>query len=265
MSIKMQTMNIFTNRVSYAFYSILLILFLWAVFTDIFHLIPPLFLPGPREILNTFLELLENGYRDIPLISHMGISLMRVLLAFLAACILGIPLGLFMASNRTCEYMVDPIIELYRPIPPIALIPLFIIWLGIGETSKIAIIFIAIFAVIVINTVSGVKSMSQTTLWAAQTLGAKKWSLFRHVTLPGAFPSIFTGMRVGIGFGWTTLVASEMIAASSGIGWMALNARRFLRTDIIICGVLLMGITGLFLDRFLRVLEVYLVHWKGKE
>lgn len=234
MSIKMQTMNIFTNRVSYAFYSILLILFLWAVFTDIFHLIPPLFLPGPREILNTFLELLENGYRDIPLISHMGISLMRVLLAFLAACILGIPLGLFMASNRTCEYMVDPIIELYRPIPPIALIPLFIIWLGIGETSKIAIIFIAIFAVIVINTVSGVKSMSQTTLWAAQTLGAKKWSLFRHVTLPGAFPSIFTGMRVGIGFGWTTLVASEMIAASSGIGWMALNARRFLRTDIII-------------------------------
>lgn len=257
--------QIFQHRAMYALYALIAILLIWYILTDLSGLIPQLFLPGPVKVANTFVILLEEGYRDYSLYYHVGISMMRVLLAFLAACAIGIPVGLFMALNKHVEFLIDPIIELYRPIPPIALIPLFIIWLGIGELSKIGIIFIAIFAVIVINTVAGVKAMSQTKIWVAQTLGAKKWGLFRHITLPGAFPSIFTGMRVGIGFGWTTLVAAEMIAAKSGIGWMALNARRFLRTDIIICGVLLMGITGLLIDRLLRAIELYLVPWKGKE
>jgi len=129
----------------------------------------------------------------------------------------------------------------------------------------LGIIFISIFAVFVINTISGVRSIVQTKIWAAQSLGAKKMRLFRYIILPGALPGIMTGMRVGIGFGWTTLVASEMIAAASGVGWMALNARRFLRTDIILCGVIIMGVIGLLLDRLLRIVEQKLVPWKGKE
>jgi taurine transport system permease protein len=210
-------------------------------------------------------DLLKEGYGNISLFHHVALSLMRVLLAFLLPCAIGIPLGLLMAMSRIADGIFDPLIELYRPVPPIALIPLFIIWLGIGEMSKIGIIFISIFAVIVINTISGVKSIVETKIWAAQSLGADKIKLFRYIILPGALPGIMTGMRVGIGFGWTTLVAAEMIAAASGIGWMALNARRFLRTDIILCGVIIMGVIGLLLDRLLRIVEQKFVPWKGKE
>lgn len=253
------------NKVAIGIYTISFLILVWFVITDLFSLVPSLFLPSPIEIAKTFYVLLAEGYREIPLFEHILLSLMRVVLAFLAACIIGIILGIIMARNQTVEAMFDPIIELYRPIPPIALIPLFIIWLGIGETAKVAIIFVAIFPVITINTISGVRAIAQTKIWAAQTLGAKKAKLFWHVVLPGALPHILTGMRVGTGFGWTTLVASEMIAAASGIGWMTLNARRFLRTDIIICGVVIMGVIGLILDKMLRMAENRLVPWKGKE
>ena len=256
---------ILRTKVAIGLFTIAFLILVWYIITSILELVPPLFLPSPIEILRTFYLLFDEGYRELSIFNHIFISLMRVLAAFFIACLLGIPLGLLMATNRIMEAIFDPLIELYRPIPPIALIPLFIIWLGIGETSKIGIIFISIFAVIVINTISGVKAIAQTKIWAAQTLGASKWKLFWHITFPGALPHILTGMRVGTGFGWTTLVASEMIAAASGIGWMALNARRFLRTDIIICGVIIMGVIGLLLDRGLRILEARAVPWKGKE
>jgi taurine transport system permease protein len=244
--------------------AILFIIGVWLLLSET-GFIPPLFLPSPVIIFETFVDLIKDGYREISLLHHIALSLMRVSLAFLLACVLGIPLGLLMAMSKIAEGIFDPLIELYRPIPPIALIPLFIIWLGIGEMSKIGIIFISIFAVIVINTISGVRSIVQTKIWAAQSLGAEKTKLFRYIILPAALPGIMTGMRVGIGFGWTTLVAAEMIAAASGIGWMALNARRFLRTDIILCGVIIMGVIGLLLDRVLRIVEQKLIPWKGKE
>jgi taurine transport system permease protein len=257
--------SIFKTKLAIGLTTIAFLVLGWYVITGILELVPPLFLPSPVEIIRTFYLLFEEGYRELSIFHHILLSLMRVLGAFFIACLIGIPLGLSMAMSRVIEGMFDPLIELYRPIPPIALIPLFIIWLGIGEMSKIGIIFISIFAVIVINTISGVKAITLTKIWAAQTLGANKWNLFWHITLPGALPHILTGMRVGIGFGWTTLVASEMIAAASGIGWMALNARRFLRTDIIICGVIIMGVIGLLLDRGLRILEAHAVPWKGQE
>jgi taurine transport system permease protein len=256
--------TVFQGKVFLGFVSIASLIVIWLILTET-GLIKPLFLPSPLPLFGTFIDLLRDGYGEISLFHHIALSLMRVLLAFLLACLIGIPLGLLMAMSRIADGIFDPLIELYRPVPPIALIPLFIIWLGIGEMSKIGIIFISIFAVIVLNTISGVKSIVHTKIWAAQSLGADRMKLFRHIILPGALPGIMTGMRVGIGFGWTTLVAAEMIAAASGIGWMALNARRFLRTDIILCGVILMGIIGLLLDRLLRIIEKKLVPWKGKE
>jgi taurine transport system permease protein len=258
----MQT--IFRGKPFLGFISIITIIVIWLILTET-GFIQPLFLPSPILLFESFVDLLKEGYGNISLFHHVALSLMRVLLAFLLACAIGIPLGLLMAMSRIADGIFDPLIELYRPVPPIALIPLFIIWLGIGEMSKIGIIFISIFAVIVINTISGVKSIVETKIWAAQSLGADKIKLFRYIILPGALPGIMTGMRVGIGFGWTTLVAAEMIAAASGIGWMALNARRFLRTDIILCGVIIMGVIGLLLDRLLRIVEQKFVPWKGKE
>lgn len=256
---------ILRSKLSIGLLTIAFLVLCWYVITSVLKMVEPLFLPSPVEIIDTFVLLFKEGYRGLSIYHHILLSLMRVLAAFLIACAAGIPLGLLMAMSRVAEAMFDPLIELYRPIPPIALIPLFIIWLGIGEMSKIGIIFISIFAVVVINTVSGVRAIAHTKIWASQTLGANGWKLFWHITLPGALPHIVTGMRVGIGFGWTTLVASEMIAAASGIGWMALNARRFLRTDIIICGVIIMGVIGLLLDRGLRSMERHVVPWKGKE
>lgn len=254
----------FRGKVFVGLLSIITIIGIWLIITET-GLILPLFLPSPILLFESFVDLLKEGYGDNSLFHHVGLSLMRVSLAFLLACFIGIPLGLLMAMSRIADGIFDPLIELYRPVPPIALIPLFIIWLGIGEMSKIGIIFISIFAVIVINTISGVKSIVETKIWAAKSLGADKLKLFRYIILPGALPGIVTGMRVGIGFGWTTLVAAEMIAAASGIGWMALNARRFLRTDIILCGVIIMGVIGLLLDRVLRIFEQKFVPWKGKE
>lgn len=258
----MQT--ILRGKAFIGFISIITVIGIWLILTET-GFIQPLFLPSPILLFGAFVDLLKEGYGNISLLHHVALSLMRVLLAFLLACAIGIPLGLLMAMSKTADGIFDPLIELYRPVPPIALIPLFIIWLGIGEMSKIGIIFISIFAVIVINTISGVKSIVATKIWAAQSLGADKIKLFRYIILPGALPGIMTGMRVGIGFGWTTLVAAEMIAAASGIGWMALNARRFLRTDIILCGVIIMGVIGLLLDRVLRIVEQKFVPWKGKE
>lgn len=253
------------SRMAIGVYSISFGIFVWYLITTVFQLMPPLFLPSPGGIAEAFIALFTEGYSEISIFEHMALSLMRVIMAFLSACLVGVLLGLLMAMYPVLDAALDPIIELYRPVPPIALIPLFIIWLGIGETAKIAIIFVAIFPVITINTISGIRAITQTKVWAAQTLGAKGPKLFWHVVLPGALPHIFTGMRVGIGFGWTTLVASEMIAATSGIGWMALNARKFLRTDVIICGVIIMGIIGLLLDKILRMVESRFIPWKGKE
>jgi taurine transport system permease protein len=258
-------MSILRSKTSIGLIAIGCIILVWFIITELLEMVPPLFLPSPVDIVITFYELVKIGYREISLLHHTSISLMRVLTAFLLAVVTGIVLGLLMAMNRFIEAVFDPIIELYRPVPPIALIPLFIIWIGIGEMSKIGIIFISIFPVIVINTISGVRGISETKIWAAQSLGASKRKLFWHITLPGALPDILTGMRVGIAFGWTTLVASEMIAAASGIGWMALNARRFLRTDVIICGVIIMGVIGLLLDRLLRLIDSRFIPWKGRE
>lgn len=236
----------------------------WAVVSHL-QVVSELFLPTPSTVGEAFYSLQVEGYRGYSILQHIGRSLFRVFVAFLGAIFLGIPLGLGIALNVYIKGIFDPIIELYRPVPPIALIPLFIIWFGIGEVSKILLIFIAMFAVIVINTASGVRGVQQEKVWAAKSLGGDKWQIIRHVILPGAMPEILTGMRVGIGFGWTTLVAAEMIAATAGIGWMVLNARRYLRTDIIMAGVIAMGILGFLLDRSIRVIEGQIVPWKGQE
>ena len=239
------------------------IFLIWFVITQL-DLLAPIFLPSPVNVAKTFFVLIRDGYSGSSIFHHVLISLMRVMTAFVASCLIGIPIGVLMTMNRTLKAIFDPIIEFFRPIPPIALIPLFIVWFGIGETPKISVVYVSVFPVIVISTISGVRGIATTRIWAAQSLGADKKQLFRYIILPGALPEILTGMRIGLGIGWTALVASEMIAAASGIGWVSLNARRFLNTDIVIVGVIIMGAIGLILDRILRTIATHAVPWRGK-
>ena len=158
----------------------------------------------------------------------------------------------------------DPPIEFYRPIPPLAYLPLMIIWFGIGETSKVLLIFLSVFAPVALGARSGVRSAGIEQIHAAYSFGATRWQVLRHVILPSAMPEILTAMRIGIGFGWTTLVAAEMVAATRGIGYMVLSASQFLQTPVVIMGIVVIaGIAYLF-DLLMRLTERKVVPWKGK-
>lgn len=157
----------------------------------------------------------------------------------------------------------DPLIEFSRPIPPLALQPLLIIWVGIGDAAKVTLLFASIFGIFVLAAVAGVRSAALDRIRAAQSLGASPSQIFWHVLLPGALPEVFTGARVAMGTAWTTIVAAEMVASVSGIGWLVLNASRYLRTEVIFVGIIVMALTGFALDQTLRLLERRLVPWRG--
>jgi taurine transport system permease protein len=243
--------------------TVLLLLALWALTTHQ-GWIKPLFLPAP-EAIGTAIGQAINGELDgEPLWAHLITSLLRIMGAFILAVVLGVPLGLAMGTNRVARGIFDPLIEFYRPLPPLAYLPLMIIWFGIGETSKILLIFLACFAPVVLSARSGVLSASQDQINAARSMGASRVQVLLYVVLPAALPEILIGLRIGMGVGWTTLVAAEMIAANAGIGQMVLNASNFLRTDVVMMGILLIGILAGLFEFGIRQLEHVLVPWKGK-
>lgn len=226
--------------------------------------IEPLFLPSPGDILSKAWALLTQGYMDASLWQHLGASLGRIGLALGAAVLTAIPVGIAIGYNRIARGILDPLIEFYRPIPPLAYLPLIVIWCGIGELSKVLLIFLAIFAPIAIATATGVRTVDPARLRAAQSLGATRWQLIRHVILPSALPDILTGIRIGLGVGWSTLVAAELIAATSGLGFMVQSAAQFLVTDVVVLGILLIALIAFSLEMGLRALQRKLVPWHGQ-
>ncbi|MBD1551226.1 taurine ABC transporter permease TauC [Pseudomonas typographi] len=239
------------------------LLFSWWAVT---HLgwIDPLFLPGPGAVLAKGWELLNQGYMDVSLWRHLGASLGRIGIGLVAAVLTAIPLGLAMGRQRIVRGIFDPLIEFYRPVPPLAYLPLIVIWCGIGELSKVLLIYLAIFAPIAIATASGVRTVDPARIRAAQCLGASRAQLLRHVILPSALPDILTGLRIGLGVGWSTLVAAELIAATEGLGFMVQSAAQFLVTDVVILGILLIAIIAFALELGLRALQRRLVPWHGQ-
>ncbi|MBS0848126.1 ABC transporter permease [Citrobacter sp. JGM124] len=227
--------------------------------------VDPLLLPSLTDIGLTAEELLADGYRQVPLWQHIAVSLARALSAFAVAIVLGIPLGLLMGMSAGLSAVLNPFVQFLRPLPKIALIPLAVVWLGIGEASKFFLIFIATFLSVVVGATAAVERIGQTRIRVAQTLGATKLQIFLRVVLPDALPELFTATRLSIGIGWTSLIAAEMIAASSGLGWMVINASSYLRTDIVMLGILLLGTTGYLLDLLLLGLQRFFVPWAGKE
>jgi taurine transport system permease protein len=239
-----------------------LLLAWWAA--TYFGWIDPLFLPGPAAVAEKGWLLATTGYMDSTLWQHLGASLQRIGIALGLAVVTAIPLGIAIGRNRIARGILDPLIEFYRPIPPLAYLPLIVIWCGIGEFSKVLLIYLAIFAPIAIATATGVRTVDPARLRAAQCLGATRAQLVRHVILPSALPDILTGVRIGLGVGWSTLVAAELIAATSGLGFMVQSAAQFLVTDVVVLGILIIAVVAFALELGLRALQRKLVPWHGQ-
>lgn len=248
--------------------SFLALLAIWFVLTTPLFgpsLIKPLFLPSPASVGETFMTLLKNGYQGKSLLFHIGISLFRFGLAFVLSLLVAVPLGLWMGMNESVKAVLDPPIEITRPMPKLALLPLLIIWFGIGEVSKIVIIVLALFPILSISAMQAVRGVGARKIQAALALGASRTTIFRRVIFPASLPGIFTSVRVSIGLGVTMLVGAELIATTSGIAFMAMSASDFLLTNVVIVGVLIMALIGYVLDLLARAVENRVVHWGGKE
>jgi taurine transport system permease protein len=227
---------------------------------------PPLFLPSPDAVWHAFADAWNGRIQGgLPLSEHLMWSAIRVFGAFALACVTAVPIGVLMGVSRVARGLLDPPIEFYRPLPPLAYLPLVVIWFGIDETAKLIVIWLACFAPIAMAARAGVRSATVEQINAAWSLGANFRQVVLHVVLPAALPEILTGLRIAIGFGWTTLVAAEMVAATAGLGQMVLNASSFLRTDVVVMGIVLIGAIAWLFDLGMRALERKLVPWKGKQ
>ncbi|WP_372573487.1 ABC transporter permease [Ruegeria jejuensis] len=224
----------------------------------------PLYLPPPEEVWKRTVTVLSEGFRNFTLWEHLGYSLFRVIAGFLLGALVGIPLGYAMGLSDWFRGWFDPIVEFMRPVPPLALIPLVIIWFGIGEGGKIILLFLAALWIMAIAARSGVSGVNISKVHAAYSLGASKWQIMRYVIIPNSLPEIFTGARVAMGVCWGTVVAAELVAAEQGAGMMIMVASRFQNTDIVILGIILIGIIGFGIDMLMRWAERVLVPWKGK-
>ena len=241
----------------------LVLIGLWFLVTGM-GWVKPLFLPSPFAVYDKFVVAMTEGVANSTLLQHTLASLGRVFGAFALACVTAIPLGILMGVNRVVRGFLDPIIEFYRPLPPLAYLPLVIIWLGIGEFPKVFLIFLAIFAPMAIAARAGVRSVSTEQIHAAYAMGATRSQVITQVIMKAALPEIFTGMRIGIGVGWTTLVAAEMVAASRGLGFMVLNAAEYLASDTVIMGIIVIGVFAFAFDLLIRYLERVFIPWKGR-
>ncbi len=255
----------FSPQFSLSLLSVAALLLVWWGVTAL-NLVAPLFLPPPQQVLQKLLLIASpQGFMDATLWQHLGASLTRMLVALFFAALIGIPVGIAMGLSPAIRGLLDPLIELYRPVPPLAYLPLMVIWFGIGETSKILLIYLAIFAPVTLSTLAGVKNAQQVRIRAAQALGATRWQLLRFVILPGALPEILTGLRIGLGVGWSTLVAAELIAATRGLGFMVQSAGEFLATDVVLAGIAVIALIAFSLELGLRALQRRLTPWNGEQ
>lgn len=217
-------------------------------------------LPGPGEVLVRAGEVLADG----TLAEDTGASLARVLSGFLIGSLLAIPVGFLMGWYQVGRAIIEPWVQFFRTIPPLALLPLVMVTMGIGETPKIFVIFLAAFLSCVISTYQGVVSVDKTLINAARVLGANSMVIFRRVVVPASSPFILVGMRIGLGAGWATVVAAELIAAPNGLGMRMQQAQQFYDMPTILVNVIVIGILGLLMDRLLLMIEAHLTRWQER-
>jgi len=219
--------------------------------------LPSRFLPAPKAVVTTFIELSRSG----ELWMHVRVSTIRALSGFAVGGGLGLLLGLLTGSFRWAETLLDTTLQMIRNIPALALIPLVILWFGIDESAKLFLVALGVFFPVYINTFHGIQSVDRGLLEMGRTYGLSRWALYREVILPGALPSILIGVRFSLGFMWVMLIVAETISARSGIGYMTMNAREFMQTDVMVVGILLYALLGKIADLLSKGLERYWLRW----
>ena len=251
---------------SYAWITLLTLLaaaIAWVLLTG-FQVITPLFLPSPQRVWSTFLSLCTTGFLGHTLPQDLLLSLERVAVGFISGVVFGTALGLAMGVSSNFNALLSPLIQFFRPLPPLSYLVLLVAIFGIGEFPEDLLLFLSAFPVAAIAARDGVAQTPIARIQAAQSLGAKRWHIFVSVVFPSALPEIFTGLQLAIGVVYSTLIAAEIISGSNGLGWMIFEAGNTLRTDIVVAGIFVLGILGLILYIILGFAERKIVHWAGR-
>ncbi|SDE95410.1 ABC transporter permease [Sporomusa acidovorans] len=222
--------------------------------------VPPMFLPSPDKVVKDGVLL----FTQFDLMSDIGASVFRVTVGFLLAAVIAVPLGIMMGSLKICEALTEPVLSFIRYMPASAFIPLFILWLGIGESEKIAVIFFGTFFPLALMIMDVTKNVAHDLIDTAYTLGVSRWGVFRRVILPASMPGIVDTLRIAFGWAWTYLVVAEIVAAGSGLGFMIMQAQRFLKTGNIIVGIIVIGVIGIIIDMVFKWLYGRMFPWMGK-
>ena len=231
----------------------------WSVLTYS-ELIPPMFLPPPDKVLKDGVLL----FTEFDLLADIWASVVRVTVGFMLAAVIAVPLGILMGSLKVCEALVEPLLSFIRYMPASAFIPLFILWLGIGESEKIAVILFGTFFPLALMVMDVTKNVAHDLIDTAYTLGVSRLGVFRRVILPASLPGIVDTLRIAFGWAWTYLVVAEIVAAGSGLGYMIMQSQRFLKTGNIIVGIIVIGIIGILIDVVFKWLYARMFPWLGK-
>jgi taurine transport system permease protein len=223
-------------------------------------LVDPFFLPAPSQVLERMLDLSTGP--DAVLLEDVRISATRVLTGFLLSALVGVPCGLLMGMSRTVRAALNPIVSIIRPLPALSWIPLSMLWLGIDEQQKYAIVFMGSFASVLVYTTDATLRVDPTLAAAARNLGASRLQVIRHVILPGALPNILSGLKVVLAIAWTCVISAEMVGANSGLGFRIWTAKEWSDTGQVLVGMLSISVTVLVLDILFRGLEKLLIPWQ---
>lgn len=231
--------------------SVAVVISLWVIGSEL-HWFNPVFLPPIGDVWSAFTEVLRDGYKGQTLFFHILSSMNRLFIALFLAFITAVPIGIICGSSKLVLAIFDPFIEFYRPLPPLAYYTLLVLWFGITDVSKIALLFLSAFAPLFIATVFSVQKVPVDRINGARSLGASNMGLFVHVIFPSCLPDLLTGLRTAVGVAYSTLVAAEMVAAVSGVGWMVLDASKYLRYDMVYMGIIIMGVIAILIDSCIR-------------
>lgn len=243
--------------------SIIIIVLIWFVATN-YGAVPAEYLPSPQALISRFWTLLREGYQGESLFGQIGASLSRTLSGFVIGGTLGVAVGLAAGYSRLVAAAISPVMSFIRPIPPIAFIPMVVLYFGLGETGKIVLITVTAFNYAVVNAQAGAMGTPIAYRRAAATLGLSKWQEFWNVIFPASLPSIFTGLRVALALSWAVVVAAELVGAQTGLGFMINNAALLFDIPTVFIGIALIGLIGLILNTIIEIVEKRIVHWKGR-
>lgn len=221
-------------------------------------------LPSPVTLLQTMAELATDGYSGSTLWGHIGISVFRALSGFALAILIGVPMGLLIGRNKVMEALFAPIIGFFRPIPPIAFITLFVFYFGIGEGPKIGLIFMACLWYVILNSAEGVRNIPDLIIRAGENIGLNKFQLFFRVVLPASLPAIMTAIRAASAISWTLVVASELIGAQAGLGFLILDSAQYFNIPVTYVGIIIIGLIGLIWELVISAIQRRVLHWQGK-